>query len=138
MCCSGRSESSPPEAEAALRRSSDAGIEFKEGSPECAKFAALLKDNFPDRFKKVRFPASAGYGIKAVSREGTERLVAAAIDYALQNGKPSVTLVHKGNIMKFTEGAFKDWGYAVAKAGHRGKARELQTPVQRFPSRRSG
>ena len=121
--------------------SSDAGIEFKEGSPECAKFAALLKDNFPDRFKKVRFPASAGYGIKAVSREGTERLVAAAIDYALQNGKPSVTLVHKGNIMKFTEGAFKDWGYAVAKAGHRGKARELQIliPIRRaFPGDAAG
>src|SRR5690606_16538008 len=74
----------------------------------------LLKDNFPDRFKKVRFPESAGYGIKPVSQQGTERLVRAAIRYALENGRTSLTLVHKGNIMKFTEGAFRDWGYQTA------------------------
>jgi isocitrate dehydrogenase len=98
-----------------------AGIEFKEGSKDCDKFGQLLKENFPERFKKVRFPASAGYGIKAVSKEGTERLVSAAVDYALLNKKPSVTIVHKGNIMKFTEGAFKDWGYGVAVGQHRSK-----------------
>ena len=70
---------------------------------------------FPDRMKKVRFPESSGFGIKPVSREGTERLVRAAIDYAVKNGRKSVTLVHKGNIMKFTEGGFRDWGYDVAR-----------------------
>ena len=91
-----------------------AGIEFQQGSPDAAKFVSLFRDAFPDRFKKVRFPDSSGFGIKPVSREGTERLVTAAIEYALEEGRKSVTLVHKGNIMKFTEGAFKDWGYGVA------------------------
>ena len=92
-----------------------AGIEFEKGSDDAHKFAALLKENFPARFKKVRFPNTAGYGIKPVYEEGTHRLVKAAIDYAFAQKRDSVTLVHKGNIMKFTEGAFKSWGYALAK-----------------------
>ena len=92
-----------------------AGIEFEEGSDENAKFKQLLKDNFPDRYNKIRFPETAGLGIKPVSKEGTTRLVKAAIQYAIDNDESSVTLVHKGNIMKFTEGAFMDWGYEVAK-----------------------
>jgi isocitrate dehydrogenase len=74
-----------------------------------------LAEQFPDRFKKVRFPATAGIGLKPVSEEGTRRLVEAALCYAIQYGRKSVTLVHKGNIMKFTEGAFREWGYQVAK-----------------------
>lgn len=92
-----------------------AGIEFQEGTEEASKFGELVKSNFPDKFKKVRFPNTAGYGIKPVSKEGTERLVKSAIEYAFIQKKDSVTLVHKGNIMKFTEGAFRDWGYALAK-----------------------
>jgi isocitrate dehydrogenase len=92
-----------------------AGIEFQEGTDDAKKFAALLKENFPDRYKKVRFPATSGFGIKPVSKEGTERLVRAAMKYAVDNDRSSVTLVHKGNIMKFTEGAFRDWGYALAQ-----------------------
>jgi isocitrate dehydrogenase len=93
-----------------------AGIEFKQGAEDAKKFAALLKENFPDRFKKVRFPESSGYGIKPVSKDGTERLVTAAIEYALTQGRKSVNLTHKGNIMKYTEGAFRDWGYALAQS----------------------
>jgi isocitrate dehydrogenase len=92
-----------------------AGIEFEEGTDDARRFGELLAESFPERFRKVRFPDTAGYGIKPVSREGTERLVGAAIRYALENGRRSVTLVHKGNIMKFTEGAFKSWGYALAE-----------------------
>ena len=92
-----------------------AGIEFQQGTEDAEKFGQLLKENFPERFKKVRFPDTAGYGIKPVSREGTERLVRSAIEYAFQQKRDSVTLVHKGNIMKFTEGAFRDWGYQLAK-----------------------
>lgn len=92
-----------------------AGIEFQEGTPEAAQFAEYLKTTFPERFKKVRFPKTAAYGIKPVSKEGTERLVRAALEYAFEQKKPSLTLVHKGNIMKFTEGAFRDWGYELAK-----------------------
>ncbi len=92
-----------------------AGIEFQEGTEENKKFSELLKTNFPDKFKKVRFPDTTGYGIKPVSKEGTERLVRSAIEYAFSLKRESVTLVHKGNIMKFTEGAFRDWGYALAK-----------------------
>jgi isocitrate dehydrogenase len=91
-----------------------AGIEFQEGTEDCAKMLKLLAAAFPDRFKKIRFPDSSALGIKPVSREGTERLVRAAIDYALAQGRKSVTLVHKGNIMKFTEGGFRDWGYELA------------------------
>jgi isocitrate dehydrogenase len=91
-----------------------AGIEFEEGTAECATFREILKKSFPDRFKKVRFPDSTGFGVKPISREGTARLVRAAISYAIENGRDSVTLVHKGNIMKFTEGAFMNWGYETA------------------------
>ena len=92
-----------------------AGIEFKEGSEDARLFFETMSRVFPDRMKKVRFPESSGFGIKPVSREGTERLVRAAIDYAVENGRESVTLVHKGNIMKFTEGGFRDWGYDLAR-----------------------
>ncbi len=92
-----------------------AGIEFEEGTADAERMIGLLREHFPQRFEKIRFPESSGIGIKPVSREGTERLVRAAIRYAIENGKKSVTLVHKGNIMKFTEGAFKSWGYEVAE-----------------------
>lgn len=92
-----------------------AGIEFEAKSEENKKFQSLLKDNFPDRYDQIRFPETSGLGIKPISEEGTERLVRGAIDYAFEHKRQSVTLVHKGNIMKFTEGAFRDWGYEVAK-----------------------
>ncbi|HEX9938293.1 MAG TPA: NADP-dependent isocitrate dehydrogenase [Longimicrobium sp.] len=92
-----------------------AGIEFEEGTEDAKKFREAFSQAFPDRFKKVRFPESSGFGIKPVSREGTERLVRSALQYALAHGRRSVTLVHKGNIMKFTEGAFKNWGYELAE-----------------------
>ncbi len=92
-----------------------AGIEFQSESPEAQKFFDWLSDCFPERAGKVRFPATSGFGIKPVSREGTERLVRSAINYAIETNRPSVTLVHKGNIMKFTEGGFRDWGYELAR-----------------------
>jgi isocitrate dehydrogenase len=92
-----------------------AGIEFAEGTPEVAEFKKLFAASFPKLFKKIRFPDSCGLGIKPISREGTERLVRAALQYTLDNNRKSLTLVHKGNIMKFTEGAFRDWGYDLAK-----------------------
>jgi isocitrate dehydrogenase len=92
-----------------------AGIEFEEGSSEAQELSRLLKESFPKLYAKVRFPDSSGFGLKPVSREGTDRLVRAAIRFALENGRRSVTLVHKGNIMKFTEGAFKSWGYELAE-----------------------
>ena len=98
-----------------------AGIEFQEGTDDAKKFADLFSKNFPERFKKVRFPETSGFGIKPVSKDGTERLVKAAIEYAFQQKRDSVTLVHKGNIMKFTEGAFRDWGYALAKKAYGAK-----------------
>ncbi|MDX9991333.1 MAG: NADP-dependent isocitrate dehydrogenase [Anaerolineales bacterium] len=91
------------------------GIEFKYGTEENKRFKALLKESFPEEYAKMRFPETSGLGIKPVSVEGTERLVRAAIHWALENKRKSVNFVHKGNIMKFTEGAFKDWGYALAK-----------------------
>jgi isocitrate dehydrogenase len=91
-----------------------AGIEFEHGAENTKKFKKLFAESFPEMYKKIRFPDTAGIGIKPVSKEGTERLVRAAIRYAIDNGRKSVTLVHKGNIMKFTEGAFCDWGYALA------------------------
>lgn len=90
-----------------------AGIEWEAGSEEAKKFYAFLRDEMGD--SKVRFPETSGFGVKPVSREGTERLVRAACQYALDHNLPSVTLVHKGNIMKFTEGGFKRWGYEVAE-----------------------
>ncbi|WP_299025740.1 NADP-dependent isocitrate dehydrogenase [uncultured Thermanaerothrix sp.] len=91
------------------------GIEFQHGTAEAERFKALLREHFPDQFAKLRFPETAGFSLKPISVQGTERLVRAAIRWALENHRRSVTLVHKGNIMKFTEGAFRDWGYALAK-----------------------
>src|SRR5690606_14308774 len=96
-----------------------AGVEWQAGTPEVKKVIEFLQKEMG--VSKIRFPETSGIGIKPVSREGTERLVAAAIDYALANGRKSVTLVHKGNIMKFTEGGFRDWGYALAKRDYRDK-----------------
>jgi isocitrate dehydrogenase len=90
-----------------------AGIEYMNGTPQAQKMLEFLQDEMG--VKKIRFPESSSFGIKPVSKEGTERLVRAAIKYALENKLPSVTLVHKGNIMKFTEGAFKTWGYELAE-----------------------
>ena len=89
-----------------------AGIEFAAGSKDSADMQSFLESK---NIKNVRFPETSGYGIKPISREGTERLVRGAIRYALELGRKSVTLVHKGNIMKFTEGAFRDWGYQLAR-----------------------
>jgi isocitrate dehydrogenase len=98
-----------------------AGIEFEQGSEACKKFLGLFKEAFPKEYSKIRFPESSGIGIKPVSREGSERLIRAAMDYALKNKRRSVTFVHKGNIMKFTEGAFRTWGYAQAEREFGGK-----------------
>jgi isocitrate dehydrogenase len=92
-----------------------AGIEWEAGSEQAKKILGFLEKEFPKEFKKIRFPGSTGIGIKPVSREGTERLVRAAIQYALRVKRRSVTFVHKGNIMKFTEGAFRNYGYALAE-----------------------
>ena len=93
-----------------------AGIEFEAGSAECNLFLKQFQESFPSEFQKIRFPGSSGIGIKPVSKDGTARLVRAAIRYAIANQRKSVTFVHKGNIMKFTEGAFRNWGYEVAEA----------------------
>jgi len=90
-----------------------AGIEFEAESEKAKRLIKILQEDFGVR--KIRFPATSGLGIKPVSREGTERLVRKALQYAVDNDKPSVTIVHKGNIMKFTEGAFRDWAYALAE-----------------------
>jgi isocitrate dehydrogenase len=90
-----------------------AGVEFVQGSEEAKKLIKILQEDFG--VTKIRFPETSGIGIKTVSQEGTSRLVRAAIEYAIKEGRKSVTLVHKGNIMKFTEGAFKNWGYEVAE-----------------------
>ncbi|MGE5396172.1 MAG: NADP-dependent isocitrate dehydrogenase [Chitinophagales bacterium] len=90
-----------------------AGIEYAQGTPEAKKLISFLQDELG--VKKIRFPETSGVGIKPVSEEGTKRLVRAAIQYAINKGRKSVTLVHKGNIMKFTEGAFKQWGYDLAE-----------------------
>jgi len=90
-----------------------AGIEYMNGTPQAQKMLEFLQDEMS--VKKIRFPETSSFGIKPVSKEGTERLVRAAIEYAIEHKKPSVTIVHKGNIMKFTEGAFKTWGYELAE-----------------------
>ena len=95
-----------------------AGIEFQHGTDDAEKFGKILSETFPDRYKKVRFPQTASFGIKPVSKEGTERLVRAAFEYAIAHKRDSVTLVHKGNIMKYTEGSFRDWGYELAKSDY--------------------
>jgi isocitrate dehydrogenase len=96
-----------------------AGIEWPAESPEAKKIIAFLQNEMG--VKKIRFPSSSGIGIKPVSREGSERLLRAAFDYAISHGRKSVTMVHKGNIMKYTEGAFRDWGYALAKREYAGR-----------------
>ena len=91
------------------------GIEFEEGTDDNRKFIDYLKTNFPKHYAKIRFPASSGIGIKNVSREGTERLFRSAVEYAIANQRKSVTIVHKGNILKYTEGSFRAWAYALAE-----------------------
>jgi isocitrate dehydrogenase len=91
------------------------GLEFEAGSPAADGLKAWLAAHQPDDYRKIRFPETAAFGIKPISREGTERLVRAAIRWALENHRRSITLVHKGNIMKFTEGAFRNWGYDLAE-----------------------
>jgi len=91
------------------------GIEFESGSADAKKVLEFLKANWPAMYKKIRFPETSAIGFKPVSKEGTERLVRAAIRYAIANKRKSVTIVHKGNIMKFTEGAFRNWGYELAE-----------------------
>ena len=92
-----------------------AGIEFEAGSEDATRFLDLMKNHFNQRFGKIRFPKTVGIGIKPVSKEGTQRLVFDAIEYAIRLKRKSVTLVHKGNIMKYTEGGFKNWGYEIAE-----------------------
>jgi isocitrate dehydrogenase len=92
-----------------------AGIEFEAGSADERKFRELFRQAFPKAYAKIRFPESSGIGIKPVSREGSERLIRAALNYAVANKRRSLTLVHKGNIQKFTEGAFRNWGYQLAE-----------------------
>ena len=92
-----------------------AGIEFEQGTEPNQKFVSLFKESFPEEYAKIRFPESSGIGIKPISLEGSERLLRSAFDYAIENNRKSVTFVHKGNIMKFTEGAFRNWGYELAE-----------------------
>ncbi len=92
-----------------------AGIEFEAGSDEVEKFLEFFKETFPNYYQNIRFPGTSGIGIKPVSQEGTERLIRAAIRYAIDNGRKSITIVHKGNIMKYTEGAFRNWAYQLAE-----------------------
>ena len=92
------------------------GIEFQAGSDEAKKMVSVLQGDFG--ISKIRFPDTVGLGVKPISKEGTERLVKKAIDYAIENDRSSVTLVHKGNIMKYTEGAFRDWGYELSKSSY--------------------
>src|SRR5213075_2810692 len=94
-----------------------AGIEFEHGSEENRKFKELFKQAFPKAYAKIRFPETSGIGFKPVSQEGTERLFKAALEYAAINKRRNVTIVHKGNIQKFTEGAFRNWAYALAESG---------------------
>ena len=96
-------------------------VSNSEGSDDAKKILKFLNEEFADRYNKIRFPDSCGLGIKPISREGTNRLVSAAIDYAISNNRKSVTLVHKGNIMKFTEGGFKQWGYEIAEKDYSDK-----------------
>ena len=92
-----------------------AGVEFEEGTPENAEFFDLLRQRFPTKFSKIRFPSTSGVALKPISREGTERLVRAAMHCILEDGRKSLTLVHKGNILKHTEGAFRKWGYGLVE-----------------------
>jgi len=92
------------------------GIEFEYGTEDNRRFRELLREHFPEEYSKIRFPETAGIGIKPISKEGSFRLVRAAIQWAIDNKRRNVTLVHKGNIMKYTEGSFRNWGYEVAEA----------------------
>jgi isocitrate dehydrogenase len=92
-----------------------AGIEFEAGTPDNQKFLELFRQAFPKAYAKIRFPESSGIGIKPVSKDGSERLIRSAIQYCVANKRKSLTLVHKGNIQKFTEGAFRNWGYQLAE-----------------------
>ncbi len=92
-----------------------AGIEFEAGSDDNRKFLAAFKEQFPKQYAKIRFPETSGIGLKPVSRDGSERLFRATVQYAIANKRKSITIVHKGNIMKFTEGAFRNWCYALAE-----------------------
>jgi len=112
-----------------------AGIEWNAGTPEVQKVIDFLRQDMG--VKKIRFPATSAIGIKPVSREGTERLVRRAIQYAIDNDRASVTLVHKGNIMKFTEGGFKNWGYDLAKREY-GATLIEQGPWMRLKNPKSG
>ncbi len=98
-----------------------AGIEFEAGSEAVKKFLATFREFYPKEFSKIRFPENSGIGIKPVSKDGTERLIRSAIDFALAQKRKSLTIVHKGNIMKFTEGAFMKWGYELADREYAGK-----------------
>ncbi|MCM0606609.1 MAG: NADP-dependent isocitrate dehydrogenase [Xanthomonadaceae bacterium] len=104
-----------------------AGIEFEAGTSGAKKLLAFLKKNFKKDYEKIRFPGSVGLGIKPVSKEGTERLMIAAVEYAIREGRKSVTIVHKGNIMKYTEGGFRNWAYAVAEKKFKGKVYTWET-----------
>lgn len=92
-----------------------AGIEWPQGSAGAQRILTVLREEFPDFYQRVRFPETTGIGIKPISKEGSQRIARAAINYALEHHRRSITFVHKGNIMKFTEGAFRDWGYDVAE-----------------------
>ena len=92
-----------------------AGIEFEAGSEDAKKFLKFMKETFPKAYSKIRFPESSGVGVKPVSKDGTERLIRSALQYAFDNQRKSLNLVHKGKIMKFTEGAFRNWGYQLAE-----------------------
>jgi isocitrate dehydrogenase len=92
-----------------------AGIEFETGTEENRRFLQILQREFPKSYAKIRFPETSGIGIKPVSKEGSERLIRAALEYTLANRRRSLTLVHKGNIQKYTEGAFRNWGYQLAE-----------------------
>ncbi|HEU4625369.1 MAG TPA: NADP-dependent isocitrate dehydrogenase [Steroidobacteraceae bacterium] len=92
-----------------------AGIEFEAGTEDNKKFLELFKQHWPKAYAKIRFPESSGIGIKPVSKEGSERLIRSALEYAIANKRKSVTLVHKGNIQKYTEGSFRNWGYQLAE-----------------------
>ncbi len=109
-----------------------AGVEWAAGSPEAKKLIDFLQKEMG--VTKIRFPQTSGIGIKPISREGTRRLVVAALDYAVANGRKNVTLVHKGNIMKFTEGAFRDWGYELVREQYQGKAVSWEDCAGKAPS----
>jgi isocitrate dehydrogenase len=103
-----------------------AGVEFESGSAEALALLDYLKTNSPENYARIRFPATSALGLKPVSREGSERIIRTAIEYALQNGRKTVTLLHKGNIMKFTEGGFMKWGYTLAETEFTGRVYSMR------------